>query len=267
MAMKVNNRLFLLAACCLAACQWGKPGKQTHAIVKDTLKYSYKQISKEDSHCSTDTNVMCSGVDIHYPVFAGQQALNDTILKRITAMFPDDTSTKDIEQLSSKFISLSKKDKEDSLAAQAYTLDGYIKVVRQDSSLVILESGLAIYTGGAHEQHFTQYINWDTKKNSKILLNDIFADGYEKPLNEVGEKIFRKDEKLSYNVPLANDYFFPNGKFSLNKNFLITPLGIEFYYNEYEIKPYVAGPTELFIPYSQIKSLLRPNTVVSQYIK
>lgn len=266
--MKVKNNLFLLIACCLAACQWGKPGKRTPAITKDTLKYSYKQISKQDSHCSTDTNVICSGVDISYPVFAGQQVLNDTILKRITAMFPDgNTSTKNIEQLTSSFLSLSKKDKDDSLATQGYTLNGYVKVIRQDSSLVTLESGLAIFTGGAHEQHFTQYVNWDSKKNTKILLKDIFADGYENPLNQVGEKIFRKEEKLSYNAPLQNDYFFPNGQFSLNKNFMITPLGIKFYYNEYEIKPYAAGPTELFIPYSQIKSLLRPNTVVSQYIK
>jgi hypothetical protein len=50
-------------------------------------------------------------------------------------------------------------------------------------------------------------------------------------------------------------------------NFSVTPIGIKFLYNQYEIKPYAAGITELFIPYAQIKSLLRPNSVVTQFIK
>ena len=48
---------------------------------------------------------------------------------------------------------------------------------------------------------------------------------------------------------------------------MITPTGLSFLYNEYEIKSYAEGQTTLFIPYTQIKSLLRPKTVVSQYLK
>ena len=58
-----------------------------------------------------------------------------------------------------------------------------------------------------------------------------------------------------------------DNQFALNNNFLITPLGLRFLYNQYEIKPYSAGQTVLFIPYAKIKSLLLPHTVVSQYIK
>ena len=55
--------------------------------------------------------------------------------------------------------------------------------------------------------------------------------------------------------------------FALNDNFLVTPVGIRFLYNEYEIKSYAEGQTELLIPYNKIKSLLRPQSVVSQYLK
>ena len=98
-------------------------------------------------------------------------------------------------------------------------------------------------------------------------MDDIFVEGYQENLNKIAEKIFRTDEKLSDTTSLATNYFFDKNKFSLNKNFMVTPQGVSFLYNEYEIKPYSAGQTTLLIPYSQIKSLLRPATVVSQYLR
>jgi hypothetical protein len=85
-------------------------------------------------------------------------------------------------------------------------------------------------------------------------------------LTTIGEKIFRLQEKLSDTGSLSN-YIFEHGKFTLTNNFLITPIGIHFLYNEYAVRAHSDGPTELLIPYIQIKPLLRPNTVISQYIK
>jgi len=98
-------------------------------------------------------------------------------------------------------------------------------------------------------------------------LPDVFAEGYTTKLTAAAEKIFRAQEKLSDTASLANGYMFKDGKFVLNNNFLVTPIGIRFLYNEYEAKPYSDGPTEILIPYTQIKPLLRSNTVISQYIK
>jgi hypothetical protein len=86
-------------------------------------------------------------------------------------------------------------------------------------------------------------------------------------LTKVADSIFRKQENLTPTASLKNDYFFKGDQFSLNKNFLITPLGLKFLYNQYEIKPYAAGQTVLDIPYAQIKTLLQPGTVVDRYIK
>jgi hypothetical protein len=33
-------------------------------------------------------------------------------------------------------------------------------------------------------------------------------------------------------------------------------------YNPYEIKPYVAGTTKLVIPYTEIKDLIKPNSII-----
>lgn len=54
-----------------------------------------------------------------------------------------------------------------------------------------------------------------------------------------------------------NGYLFEKGRFVLNDNFTLTQTGIKFLYNVYEIKPYVAGITELEIPYSDLKDILK----------
>jgi hypothetical protein len=123
------------------------------------------------------------------------------------------------------------------------------------------------FLGGARGYSLTNFINWNTKAGKKIELKDIFRDGYAKKLNSVAEKIFRKQEKLSDTAALKPNYFFPESKFTLNNNFLITPIGIRFLYNQYEIKPYQAGVTNILIPYAEILSLLRPGTVITQYHK
>jgi len=64
-----------------------------------------------------------------------------------------------------------------------------------------------------------------------------------------------------------SNYTFENDIFSLSSNFKITPNGLDFFYDNYQIAPYAEGPIDLLIPYQSIKHLLRPNTVISQYIK
>ena len=84
-------------------------------------------------------------------------------------------------------------------------------------------------------------------------------------LTAIGESIFRKDENLSSTANLENEYFFENSKFYLPQNFYISDKGLVFLYNPYEIKPYVAGTTELIIPFSSLKNIVKPNTILSSY--
>jgi len=40
-----------------------------------------------------------------------------------------------------------------------------------------------------------------------------------------------------------------------------------FYYNNYEITAYAFGPTELEIPYSKIRELIKENSIISIFIE
>ena len=56
--------------------------------------------------------------------------------------------------------------------------------------------------------------------------------------------------------PLSNKLF--ENSVESTSNFCITPKGILFLYNPYEIAAYAYGEIELFIPFSEIKSVVNP---------
>lgn len=247
-----------------ASCQWGVPHSTKPAVTRDTLVYSYKNIDERASDCGNKPDTACSSAKITYPIFKEQSALNATITDSL-AYSPDQKPQGDLNQQAKDFIQSYMNNKGRKTNKDlVYTLESNASVIRQDSGLVTVQIDRYAEAGGAHGSNHTNFINWNTKASKAIVLDNIFIPGYNAPLTKVAEKIFRSEEKLSDSASLKN-YFFKGGKFALNDNFLITPVGIRFLYNEGEIKPYADGQTELLIPYAQIKSLLRPATVVSQY--
>ena len=256
--MQLKSVILLVIAWTLVACNWGARDTEKPEITTDTLKYTYKTIERKSADCSNKKDSGCIVAKIKYPVFIGQKLLNDTISHQLLIQFGiADKPDNSLEQLADAFLK----------SGRDFRLNTNTEVIRQDSSILIMELSGYRFLGGARGYSLTSFINWNTKAGKKIELKDIFIDGYAKNLNSVAEKIFRKQEKLSDSATLKPNYLFPEGNFTLNNNFLITPIGIRFLYNQYEIKPYPAGETNILIPYAEIVSLLRPNTVVTQYHK
>jgi hypothetical protein len=201
-------------------------------------------------------------------VFAKDNLLNDTLRRQLLNLFQFEDKDTSLNQLATKFLKMYTDDTQPkNNSGVIYRLNITADIVRQDSSITVIQIFGETYSGGAHGGTSTQFINWNTKADRKTTLDDILINGYEDKLTKIADSIFRKNEKLSNTASLVPDYFFKNGRFSLNKNFMITPLALRFLYNEYEIKPYSAGQTEILIPYAQIKTLLKPNTVITQYLK
>jgi hypothetical protein len=263
--------LIFVAVLGLGACQWGETAHQKPDINTDTLALAYDTIKNRAPDCGDKPDSACTVALIIYPKFVSQKALNDTLAQKLmSAAFnsPDKQRDTSLRSFANNFIKGYIKDNPKQYSPDMfYTLNLEAMVIRQDSSLTTLQVEGYNYEGGAHGARSVSFINWNTKRNKCITLSDILIDGYNNKLTAIGDTIFRQQEKLSDTSSLARDYKFEKQRFALNDNYSITPLGIRFFYNEYEIKPYAAGPTNLFIPYNKIKSLLRPNTVVTQYIK
>jgi hypothetical protein len=268
--MRLKYLLFVELMLGLSACKWGDgdTSRPKPDITTDTLTYTYKTIKERADDCGDKQDSACTVVKIDYPVFEGQDTLNSIVSDKLINLFGADEPGIEfkeyVEHFLSSYTAFKKRDKRSKLF---FTMNSHAKVLRQDSNLTTLEISGYTFRGGAHGSSITTFVNWNTKTQKRVKLNELFTANYKEKLTAIADTIFRKEEKLTDTASLTDDYFFKDNKFALNNNFSITPLGLKFLYNQYEIKPYAAGQTTLFIPYAKIKSILKPNTVITQYLK
>ncbi|MBS1778300.1 MAG: DUF3298 domain-containing protein [Bacteroidetes bacterium] len=128
-------------------------------------------------------------------------------------------------------------------------------VLYNDNGWLIVESNFSDYSGGAHGNYGVSYLNMDMQNKKLWKLEDIMTVDSVKL-----QTILEKQARKAFDIPaggklsdgLLTDRVMPNG------NFYITNTGITFVYNPYEIAAYAYGIASFFIPYTQIKELLKP---------
>jgi hypothetical protein len=114
----------------------------------------------------------------------------------------------------------------------------------------------ATYTGGAHPNSYLAYYNYDKKTGNAITLSTIFGTGWEAALNKVIDADFRKMKGLSATDNLQEKAYLYDNKITYSNNFALEKKGIRFYYNSYDIAPYSTGPTDLFVPWEDLKGIM-----------
>ncbi|MGZ3813001.1 MAG: RsiV family protein [Mucilaginibacter sp.] len=265
--MKLKSILFLSIVVLISSCINSTNQQKKQVSLKDTLKYTYETVKERSSDCGTKPDSGCTMAVYNYPVFKDKKGINDTLNRILLNFFNSDKNPDTSIRQSARLFLTSYGNFKRSYPKSplVFKLNSYAKVLHQDSSLTTVEAGITVFMGGGGT--IVKFLNWDTGADKKIGLNDLFIDGYQEKLTQIAESIFRKNEKLSDAAPLTGQYRFKENKFALNDNFVVTPLGIRFLYNQNEIKPHEAGSTELILPYAEIKSLLKPNTVLDQFTK
>ena len=245
---------------------------------KGTISYETINFSRQDGKCLgeskvTEDNQTCVKIQIQYPeigntpIAAMRQQLNDKIQSIIlssSASNPDEKTPDSIEKMAYLFIQNYKKETIDN--PSNWHLKKVVEVVintPQIISFAINESG---YTGGAHGFYTQSFLNIDLDIMQAIKLSDVLLPSYEAELNVTGEKIFRQVRELAPDANLEKaGYWFEDG-FALNDNFAVTPTGLLFYFNAYDIAPYAMGAAEVLIPYSEIQNLIDPNGTLAMFL-
>ena len=131
-----------------------------------------------------------------------------------------------------------------------------LHILFNEKGLLSVGYGTYSYTGGAHGNHATSLATYDLRQKKALTLNDVFLPKYEKTINKALVNAVRRQFDLKATEPLSNKLF--ENSVESTSNFCITPKGILFLYNPYEIAAYAYGEIELFIPFSEIKSVVNP---------
>lgn len=140
-----------------------------------------------------------------------------------------------------------------------WTYEMTSRVMLNTPHLFCLRLSEFTYTGGAHPNTHTVFLNFNARTGAALSLNDFLLPGYEAKLLVEAEKAFRQKNGLSPQANLREQGFeFSNGNFDFPNQFCLTKEGILFYFNAYEAgRPYALGPTKFIVPYNNIKSLIR----------
>ena len=120
------------------------------------------------------------------------------------------------------------------------------------------------YSGGAHGNHGSRYVNMDVKGKKIWQLADIMQVD-----SAAISRVLDAEARIKFKVPAGKaieDILLASSVPATN-NFIIADRGITFCYDPYEIASYADGEIKLFIPYNRLKQLLKPEFVARMGLK
>lgn len=236
--------------------------------------YISKMVEKTSKACLVDKEAPSyAKLTIRYPYFKssiGQYSadeLNKIIQKDYIVYTAYDNSTaRSVDDFTNQFF----KDFDEfcngnEFGSADWELNKTINVSLLNKTVLSLNDATDSYTGGAHG--FSQIIwhSYDIQSHKHLSLDDILLPDAKGKLRTVAEHYFRQFHELAEDADLEKQGFeFPHNRFELSDNFALLKKGIMIYYNSYDIAAYVVGPTELLIPYQDLKGIIRPNYLLQE---
>lgn len=119
------------------------------------------------------------------------------------------------------------------------SIDSEVSFQNKDIVCIVMDS--YIFTGGAHGNGSTLYVNFSAETGN-IIENDRLLKNPNQFL-ETAEKAFRKAYKIPDDLSInSTGFFFENDKFTLPSTIGFTDYEVVLYYNQYEISSYTEGP-------------------------
>lgn len=133
-----------------------------------------------------------------------------------------------------------------------------IDVVGDTLGLLTMDVAEFRSTGGAHPTTMHLLYVLDPSTMRTMTLEDLILPGSRDGLRSLAEASFRRARNLKAGESIAAAGFtFPGGNFELTMNVGLTHDGMLFYYNPYEIAPYVMGPTVVVVPWTDLRGIIK----------
>lgn len=232
----------------------GDTSVQSQTISGNTER-SFKVKTVKDGR---DTPEIKCSVEIDYPV-SGEEPLLSSARKLVleSVGIKEQTDMDDAQGIAQKAVkaSISEIELPESEPSSPYEITNTVKLkYRTDKFVTFLIKGYS-YTGGAHGLSFACYKTINAKTGKVLEWNDIFAPSVRTRVQKMVRKALVKQY---YNGDGSSlDVLSP---FTLPENApALTPEGIRFDYNLYEIDCYAAGMPGCVIPYSMVRPLMTEN--------
>ncbi len=137
-----------------------------------------------------------------------------------------------------------------------YTLGHASEVYFDRDDFVVLSFANYEYTGGAHGNGGTNYLNYDLRSSKRWMLDDMMRVDSAKIIALL-DTAARAQFNIPDGVPLMPNVF--NSKLYIPQNYFVTHKGITFSFWPYDIAAYAQGEIQLFVPWTELHSILKPD--------
>lgn len=139
-------------------------------------------------------------------------------------------------------------------------------VLNNEKSILCLQVETYAKTGLQDGTRVKKFLVFNTEQNKVVKLEDIFPTENQKKLNDLLLEKLKIQYRLSQDINLTDAGFFQD-TLNPSANFYVHPGGLGFYYNVYEIAPFSNGPTDLFIPWSDLEAILSEDSMVKSLLR
>lgn len=237
-----------------------------------------KQLSRTFSLVRVDTTFgdcstgFCHEVRITYPVFSSDSLLNQAISRLLLSMrYPQEggliiplsqeTVQKQlIEYEQETFRAWTEIIEKEQIKLPSTYARYSVEVTWLTPQLISFELSLDEFSGGAHPNYNVRLVSFLVSDAPyELSYSDIFLPDSLPVFTQLAKSAFYEKHQLDSKTSLSEQgFWFENEEFKPNENFMLTQEGLVLFFNEYEVAPYVTGPTRLMLPWSRIRSLLAP---------
>jgi len=131
-----------------------------------------------------------------------------------------------------------------------------VDVINNEKGMLCLRVDTYAKTGKRDGAKVVKYLVFDVANNKVITISDLQIGDNQPALNQILQEKIRNHYHIKSEESLTNAGFFQD-TIVPTRNFYLHPGGLGFYYNIYEIAPFSNGPTDLFIPWNQLKGIIR----------
>ena len=149
----------------------------------------------------------------------------------------------------------------------SYEREMQTKVEYYDKHLLTYRFYMEEFTGGAHPVYFTYFQNIDLRTLKQIELNDLLVGEYDEELTDMLIAKLMDDVGAETKDELEEMGYGTMAEIIPTENFKLTPGGISFLYNIYEIAPYVLGPVEIDLTFDQLEPILNTEYMIIKELK
>jgi len=207
----------------------------------------------------------CARVVLEYPVVASApggpeaaSAIARAIAEPVLRSLDEQAEVVAPELLAERFVADFAVFDREHPGRTGWSLERHASVVMSTAEVLSVEVAEYSYTGGAHPNALVTLLCLSPGTGRPLALSELLVMGFEEPLRVLAEERFRRARQLAPDASLAEEgFWFDEDRFQLNANWLVAPEGLRFFFDAYEIAPYVFGPTELVVEREALRALAR----------